>query len=111
MSLLNCGDTAYRLRNFRNADLRARLRSEYFKAQKDNISAETKHRKTRKEIGTPAKEHLYKFQCRFRIEAERFHDYFPSGSGLVAAIAGDSRGCQQKSIGGALSLSHFYLSA
>lgn len=74
VSLFNHGSTPDGLRNFGNCGLRARLRSEYLQAQKDNISGETKHRKCRKEIGSPTKEDLYKFQCRFRIEPEISHD-------------------------------------
>lgn len=74
VSLFDRGSTANGLRNFGNCGLRARLRSEYLQEQKDNISGETKQRESRKEIGSPTKEDLYKLQCRFRIEPELSHD-------------------------------------
>ena len=74
VALLNHGSTAHRLENFGKSDLRARLRSEYLPAEKDNISGEAKQRESCKEIGSPTKEDLYKLQCRFRIEPEISHD-------------------------------------
>ncbi len=74
VNLFNHGSAAGGLWHFGNCGLRARLPSEYLQAQKNNISGETKHRKSRKEIGSPTKEDLYKFQCRFRIEPEISHD-------------------------------------
>jgi hypothetical protein len=75
--LLNQGSTAHRLENFGKLDLRARLRSEYLPAEKDNISREGKQRESCKEIRSSAKEELYKPQCRFRIEPEISHDLPP----------------------------------
>ncbi len=69
----NRGSTADKVRNFGNADLHAGLRSEYLPAEKDNVSAEAEQRESRKEIGSPTKKDLDKFQCRFRIEPEIPH--------------------------------------
>jgi hypothetical protein len=77
------GSTADRLRNFGNPGLHAGLRSEYLQTQKDNISGETNHRKSGKEIRGPTKERQYKFQCYFRIAPEISHEITASCSGCA----------------------------